>query len=83
MRHILPFVEDELAGALGPALADDEHAGPCDGLLAIEADQVDVDRRGEHDLLAVIESVQHLQTSLDATGALEVESRGGVGHIGP
>ena len=62
-------------------LAHHEHAGAGDGLLAVEPDGVDVHAGGEDHLLAVVESRDHLETSLDAPRALEIQVGSRLGHL--
>ena len=62
--HVGALVEDELDGSDRAALAHDEDAGAADGLLAVEADEVEVDVGGEHDLLLHVEGGKPLQACL-------------------
>ena len=80
-RDVEALVQNELAGALRAALADYKDAGPGDGLLAVEADDVDIHAGWEHHLLAIVQSVDYLEAALDAAGALEIKLRGGSGHF--
>ncbi len=79
--HVRALVENELDGAHRAALAHHKDAGRADGLLAVEADKVEGDVRGEHDLLAVVQGVQALEARLEAARALKVEVRGGLAHL--
>ena len=79
--HIEALVEDELAGALHAPLADHEHAGACDRLLAVEPHHIDVDAGGKHDLLPIVQAAHHLQAALDAAGTLEIQILGRGGHL--
>ena len=73
LGDIEALVEDELDRTDGPAFAHDEDAGSRDGLLAVEADEIDVHIGGEHDLLAHIEGGERLDPVLEAPCPLEVE----------
>jgi hypothetical protein len=81
LPHVEALVEHELAGSADPSLADDEDAGGGDGLLAPEADDVEVDGRGKDHLLLVVEALDGLEPALDAGRPLEVEVVGGRAHL--
>ena len=63
-------------------LAHDEHAGTRDGLLAPEADDVHVLRAPENHALLVVKAIDHLEAAPHASGALEVQLRRGLSHLG-
>ena len=81
LPRVESLVEHELDGANGAALPHGEDARAADGLLAVEADKVEGDVRGEHDLLAVVQGVQALEARLEAAGALEVEVSRRLAHL--
>ena len=81
LAHVEALVEDELRRADRAALAHHEDAGAADGLLAVEADEVQAHARREDHLLAVVERVEVVEARLDAAGALEVEVRRGGAHL--
>ena len=63
-RDVEALVQNELAGALRAALADYKDAGPGDGLLAVEADDIDIHAGWEHHLLAIVQPVDYLEAAL-------------------
>ena len=79
--HVGALVEDELDRADRAALSHDEDAGAADGLLAVEADEVEVDIGGERNLLLHVEGREPLQARLQAARSLEVELGGGLAHL--
>ena len=76
------LVQDKLAGSLHAPLAHDEHASTGDGLLTIEADEVQIHARGKHNLLTIVQPVDNLKATFDAPRTLEIEIGGSLGHIG-
>ena len=79
---IKALIENELTGSNRSALAHDKDAGGRDGLLAIEADDIDIDTGGKNDLLTIVQAPDDLQTTLDACRALKIERLGGLRHLG-
>ena len=82
LAHVEALVEHELAGTAHAALAHHEHAGARDGLLAPEPDDVGVLPATEHHALLVVEPVDDGEAAFHAPSPLEVEVRGGLGHLG-
>ena len=54
--NIQALIENKLTGSNRSALTHDKDAGGRDGLLAIEADDIDIDTRWKNDLLTVIQA---------------------------
>lgn len=67
--HIEAFVQDELARALNSSLSHHENAGTGNGLLTVKAYKIEVDARGKHDLLSIVQAVDDLEPTLDAPRA--------------
>ena len=59
--NIEPLVEDDSQVRTVRPSRTTNHAGACDGLLAIKPYEVDVHPRGEDHLLAIIQAVDHLK----------------------
>ena len=81
LPHVEPLVEHKLAATARATLTDGEHLHASDGLLAIEADDVHVNGRGEHDLLALPHVLEGGEPVAAAGGLLEVELGGRLAHL--
>ena len=79
--HIEAFVQDKLACALHSSLSHHEDAGARDGLLAVKAYEVEIDPRGEHDLLSIVQAIDDLEPTLDAPRALKVKRGRRLCHV--
>ena len=81
LPHIEPLVKHKLAATARATLAYGEHLHAGDGLLAIEADDVHVNGRGEHNLLALPHVLEGGEPVAAAGGLLEVELGGRLAHL--
>ena len=81
LPHIESLIEHKLAATARAAFTHGEHLHARDGLLAIEADDVHVNGRGEHDLLALPHVLEGGQPVAAAGSLLEVELGGRLAHL--